>query len=164
MLRDIAEGVAEFIREDEYLRDHGRVSVVVEDKANVGFEVEQAVGSLGVLVLVSITGMSNLDRSPVLQVNIDMQISCYEHPSLNRDDPDTLTAQGVSERIAQILHYRRFPFLVGQMVFRDAGRDDVDDANILRSNYRVQTELGYENGYFNPSAESSEEATMNKQN
>ena len=164
MLRDIAEGIAEFIREDEYLRDHGQVSVVVEDKANVGFEVEQAVGSLGVLALVSVTGMSNLNQSPVLQVNIDIQISCFEHPSLNRDDPDTLTAQGVSERIAQILHYHRFPFLVGQMVFKDAGRDDVEDANILRSNYRVQTELGYEDGYFNPSAESTGEATQNNQN
>lgn len=155
MLREIAEGIADFIREDEYLRLHGEVAVVVEDKADVRFEVERAVGELGVLALVSVVGFSRTDRSPVVQGNIEFQITLFEHPSLNREDPDTLTAQGVAEHLAKLLHYKRFPFLAGQMIFKDMGRDDVDEANIVRMNYEAHTRLGFEDRHFHPPAAQS---------
>lgn len=142
-LRDVAEGIAEAIRADAYLHEHGNVAVVVEDKAVVGYEIANAIAQTGVCVLVAVTGFRMVDRSPVLQGNISLQISCYEHPELNRDDAGTLTAQGVTEHLAKILHYRRFPFLANQLIFKDFSRDDVDEANIVRSNYEVNTLIGF---------------------
>lgn len=143
MLRDIAEGIARYIRDDHVLHDDGHVTVVVEDKADVGFEIQQALGRLGVCVLVAITGFRRVDGSPVLQGTVEIQVSFYEHPSLNRDDLSVLTAQGACERVANILHYHHFPFLVGQMIFKDFQRDDVEEANIVRANFEVNTHLGY---------------------
>lgn len=155
MLRQIAEGIADFIRADEYLSECGNISVVVEDKAAVGFEVARALGGVGVLVLISVTGFRRYDRAQVLAGDIEFQISCFEHPELNRAGLDTPTAQGVAEYLAKILHYHRFPFLVGQFIFKDAGRDDVEEANIVRSNYTVHTQLGYEDNYFSSAAKTA---------
>ena len=124
------------------------ITVAVEDKANVAFEVEQAIGIMGVFVLVSIIEFRRKEGSPLVQGTLEVQISCFENPSLNRTDDADITAQGAAERIAEILHYRQFPFFVGQMIFKEFSRDDVDEANIVRSNYEVNTRLGYENKYF----------------
>lgn len=148
MLRDIAQALADFISADEVLHDDGNVTVVVEDKADVGMEIANAIGQVGVCVLVAVTGFRKKDGAVPLQGDVQFQISCYEHPTLNRDDLSTLTAQGVTERIAAILNYRRFPFLIGQMLFKDFNREDVDEANICRSSYEVHTRLGYEDAYF----------------
>ena len=148
MLRDIAQGIADYIADDEILHNEGNITVVVEDKADIGTAIATAIGQLGVCVMVAVTGFRRKDTSPLLQGDVQIQVSCYEHPSLNRDDLSTMTAQGVTERIAKILNYKRFPFLVGQMLFRDFSRDDVDEANIVRSNYEVNTRLGFEDGFF----------------
>lgn len=148
MLRDIAQGIADYIADDEILHNKGNITVVVEDKADIGTAIATAIGQLGVCVMVAVTGFRRKNTSPLLQGDVQIQVSCYEHPSLNRDDLSTMTAQGVTERIAKILNYKRFPFLVGQMLFRDFSRDDVDEANIVRSNYEVHTRLGFEDGYF----------------
>lgn len=150
MLRECAEGIKEFIEKDPVLRDFGHLTVIVEDKASVSFELANALGQLGVAVMISVTGFDRVDRSPIIQGNLQIQISCYEHPELNRDDDSTMTAQGVSERLATILHYTRFPFFVGQMIFKNFSRDDTDDANIVRGNYEVNTKLGFEDEYFHP--------------
>jgi hypothetical protein len=148
MLRDIAQGIADYITDDEILHNEGNITVVVEDKADIGTAIATAIGQLGVCVLIAVTGFRRKDSSPLIQGDVQIQISCYEHPSLNRDDLSTMTAQGVTERIAQILNYKKFPFLVGQMLFRDFSRDDVDEANIVRSNYEVHTRLGFEDIFF----------------
>lgn len=148
MLRDVAQGIADYIADDEILHNEGNITVVVEDKADIGTAIATAIGQLGVCVMVAVTGFRRKDTSPLLQGDVQIQVSCYEHPSLNRDDLSTMTAQGVTERIAKILNYKRFPFLVGQMLFKDFSRDDVDEANIVRSNYEVHTRLGFEDGYF----------------
>lgn len=152
MMRQIAEGIAEFIRADEYLSACGNISVVVEDKAGVAYEVARALGGIGVLVLISVVGFRRYERAQVVAGDIEFQISCFEHPELNRAGLDTPTAQGVAEYLSKILHYHRFPFLVGQFIFKDFGRDDVDEANIVRSNYTVHTQLGYEDAYFSSAA------------
>ena len=146
MLRECCETIAEFIRQDEVLGDSSAVTVVVEDKAVVAQEIAQAIGRTGVCILVAVTGFERRDQSPVPQGNLRLQISCYEHRELNRDDPSALTAQAASERLARILHYRRLPCFVGQIVFTDFARDDVDEANIVRGNYFVQTYLGDREG------------------
>ena len=148
MLRDVAQGLADFIMEDKVLHDRGHVTVVVEDKADVGFEVVQAISQLGVCVLVAVTDFRRVDRSPVIQGTIQFQISCYEHPALNRDDPSTLTAQGVMERLVEILHYRRFPFIANQMLFQSFSRDDTDEANVIRGNFEANTLMGYEDKWL----------------
>lgn len=140
-LRAVTEEIAAFIRDDNVLRERGKVTVVVEDKADVGFEVAQAIASLGVCVLVSVTGFRRRQNSPIAQGTLELQISCFEHPTINREDGMTLTAQGVSERLAYILHYHRFKSNAGQLLLRDFSRDDVDEANIVRSNYEVEHAL-----------------------
>jgi len=160
MLRDVVQGIADFITNDEVLHESGTVTVVVEDKASVAFEIANAIAQVGVCVLVSVTGFNRVSNSPIMQGTLRLQVSCYEHPELNRDDPSTLTAQGVMERLVKILHYARFPFLANQLLFQDFNRDDVDEANIVRANFEVNTLLGFEDGYFNNigNAEQNQEA------
>lgn len=148
MLRDIAQGIADFIAQDSVLHEDGNVTVVVEDKADVGMSIANAIAQLGVCVLIAVTGFRKKDGAVPLHGEIQLQISCFEHPTLNRDDLSTMTAQAVTERIAKILNYRKFPFLVGQMLFKDFTRDDVDEANVYRSSYEVHTRLGYEDSCF----------------
>lgn len=155
MLRQVAEGIAEYIREDEFLRERcSNLTVVVEDKADVFFEISNAIAQLGVCVLIAVTGFRRTSNCPLPQGNLQIQISCYEHPTLNRDDLSSLTAQAVCERLVKILNYHKFPFFVGQMLFQDFSREDVDEANIVRGNFEVNTALGLEERYFD-----QEEAT-----
>ena len=141
--RRIAEGIAKFIAEDEVLHDNGHVSVVVEDKGDFSFQILEAIGSLGVCVTIAVAGFRRVDRSPVPQGTLELLISCFEHPTLNRDDPSVLTAQGVMERLIEILHYRRFDFMPNQLIFKDFRRDDTEEANIVRGNFETNTILGY---------------------
>lgn len=145
--RDIAEGIAEFIAEDEVLRKDGNVSVVVEDKGDFNWQISEALGQMGVCVTIAVVSFRRVDKSPILQGNLELQISCYENPSLNRTDAATLTAQGVMERLEEILHYRRFPFLANQLMFKESRRDDVDTANIVRGDFEVNTLVGYERAW-----------------
>ena len=148
MLRDVAQGIADFIAEDKVLHERSHVTVVVEDKADYNFEISQAIASVGVCVTIAVTDFRRVERSPLLQGTLKFEISCYEHPTLNRDDPSTLTAQGVMERLVRILHYRRFPFIANQMLFQSFRRDDRDEANIVRGDFEANTLLGYEEAYF----------------
>jgi len=148
MLRDIAEGIAEFIREDQVLHDAGHVTVVVEDKADISTEITTAIGSMGVCVVIAVTGSKRVPQSPILQGDINFEISCHESPEFNRDDDSALTAQGVMERLLKILHTRQFPFLYKHMLFNDFTRDDVDEANIVSGNFTAHHILGYEDRFF----------------
>lgn len=150
MIKDIEQGLADFISDDKVLHDNGHITVVVEERADVAFEISQALAQLGVCILIDVTGFTRKQESPVLQGTLEVEIVCYEHPSLNRDDENTLTAQAVMERLATILHYKKFPFFVGQMIFKDFRRDDVEDANVVRGSFEVNTRLGYEDRYFHP--------------
>lgn len=156
MLREVAEGIAKFIEEDQVLHDDGHVTVVVEDKANVAAELEIALGQLGVCVLIAVTGFDRKPNCFQPQGRLRLEISCHESPELNRDDPSVLTAQGVAERLVKILHYHEFPFVIGQMLFQNFTRDDVDEANIVTGNYEVETALGYEDAYFHPGENQTE--------
>ena len=103
-LRELAEKIAAFIRLDEQLAAAGHVNVVVEDKADAENEIAQAIGQLGVLVLVIVSGFTRKQNSgPVLAGTVRVEIRCYEHPSLNRDGT-AWTAQHVTERLIRILH------------------------------------------------------------
>lgn len=146
-LRDIAEGIAEFIGEDKVLHDNGHISVVVEDKGDFNYQIAEALGQLGVCVTIAVTGFRRVERSPIMQGTLEIQISCFEHPTLNRDDPSTMTAQAVMEHLSRILHYKRFPFLANQFLFKDFRRDDTDEANIVRGDFEVNTLLGYEDAW-----------------
>lgn len=141
MLRRVAQEIADFIEADDVLHDAGHVTVVVEDKADVGFELQQALGRTGVCVLVAVTGFRRVDRGSLPQGDAEIQISCYEHPVLNREDPANMTSQSVMERLVNILHYERFESTVGQMVFESFSRDDIDEANVVRGNFKVHVDL-----------------------
>ena len=148
MLRDIAQGIADYIAQDEVLRDGGNVSVVVEDKADYAFEIQSAISQMGVCVTIAVVGFQVTSQSPLLSGTLQIQVSCYEHPSLNREDLSTPTAQFVAERLSSILHYHRFPFLRGQFILKDFSREDAEEANVVRMNFDVHTNLGFENRQF----------------
>lgn len=149
MLRDVAEGIAQAIRDDPAIAADGHVSVVVEDVADYGFEIGRAIAQLGVCVTVAVTGFRKREGcGPFVAGTLTLQLSCYEHPTLNRDDPSAKTAQWVAERLARTLNWRKFPFLGAKVVFRDFSRDDVEEANIVRGTYEVEHALGFEDAYF----------------
>ena len=151
MLREITEGIAKFLREDSVLAEDGRVSVVVEDKSNYAFEIERAIAEVGVCVTIAVTDFRKRDNTgPFVAGTLTFQISCYEHPSLNRDDVSAKTAQWVAEYLSRLLNWRKFPFLATKMLFKNFSRDDVDEANIVRGTYEVEHILGAEDRYFHP--------------
>lgn len=153
MLRDIADGIADFIRSDPAIAEDGRVTVVVEDLADYSFEIGRAISQLGVCVTVAVTGFRKREGvGPMVAGTLTLQISCYEHPSLNRDGAAAKTAQWVAERLARLLNWRKFPFLAAKMVFRDFSRDDVEEANIVRGTYEVEHVLGAEEDALRPDA------------
>lgn len=144
MLRDVAEGIAEYVRKDAVLSGVRGFTVVVEDKADFGNEISLAIGRLGVCVTIAVTGFVRVQQSPIPQGVVRFQISCWENPTLNREDLSDMTAQAVAERLVAILHWHKFPFTVGQFLFVDFERDDVPEANVVRMNFEVNTVLGYE--------------------
>ena len=159
MIKDIEQGIADYIAEDQYLHDHGHVTVVVEEKADTAFEIQQSLAQLGVCVLVEVPSFNRNDRMPNIQGTLSIEIVCYEHPALNRDDEATLTAQATMERIARILHYKKFPFLIGPVIFKGFNRDDVEDANVVRGNFEVYTRLGHEEMFMDNNKENDNEET-----
>lgn len=143
-LREVAEAIAEVIRTDAAVVESGKVTVCVEDKADVAFQIQNALGALGLCVVVAITGFDRRSQSgPIISGNARIELSVYEAPPLNSGEPRSgLTAQGLSERIASVLHYARFPGLVtGPLRFTNFSRDDVDEANIVRNTYEAETVL-----------------------
>ena len=141
-LRTLAEAIAGFIREDKGLQESGHVTVVVEDAADVEMAIRAAIGRLGVLVLVIVTGFDRRDNSgAVLFGTVRMEIRCYEHPSLNRDGT-AWTAQHVMEHLVKLLHWRVVPGLQTPMRFKNFARDDVQSANIVRSQFVFDHVLG----------------------
>lgn len=141
-LRDIATRIAAIIGEDPVMTDSGNLSVVVEDKGDYAFKIAQALGSLGVCVTVAVTGFRRVDRSPVLEGTVDLEISTYENPALNRADESYMTAQKAMERISEILHYAMIDGLEHPVIFKDFRREDVDDANIVRGSFETHAKLG----------------------
>ena len=140
-LRSIGEGLAEYIMQDKVLHDDGKVTVLVEDKANVWFEAANALSVAGVTVLIAMREFRRQPNSPILQGTLSIDISCMENPELNRDDSATLTAQAVMERIAQILHYARLPCLSNVILFDNFSRQDEEDTNIVRGAFTTNTVL-----------------------
>lgn len=145
MLREVEEGIAAVIRDDPAILAAGNVSVVVEDKACIAYEIAKALGELGVCVTVAVTGFTKRqDLGPMVQGTLAVEIACYEHPTLNRQDPSTPTAQWMAEHIARILNWRKVPQLTNKLIFRDFSRDDVEEANIVRGRYEAEHRLGFE--------------------
>lgn len=159
MLRDITEGIARFLREETALAKDGRISIVVEDKANLAFEIERAIAEVGVCVTIAVTDFRKRDQTgPFVSGTITFQITCYEHPVLNRDDESAKTAQWVAEYLSRVLNWRKFPFLAAKMLFRSFSRDDVEEANVVRGTYEVEHILGVEDRYFRPKENENEDA------
>lgn len=144
MLRDVAEGIADAIRSDPYILANGNISVVVEDKARLSFEIAKAIGGLGVCVTVAITGFRKRDQlGPMVQGTLSVEIACYEHPELNRNDASTPTAQSVAERLSLILNWRQITQITNKLIFRDFSRDDVEEANIVRMRFEAEHRLRF---------------------
>lgn len=143
-LREIAEGIAGFIREDVALKPIPHLKVVVEDKADIATEIQGAIAQAGGLcVMVCTPGFRRRNGSgAVLQGTLDVEIRVYEQPSLNRGTQGSHTAQQIAELLMLLLHRREFPFLSYWLNFRDFARQDVDEANIVSLNFDTEYSFG----------------------
>lgn len=145
MLREVEEGIADAIRTDPYVLSSGSVSVVVEDLADISYEIAKALGETGLCVTVAVTGFRKRDDvGPMVQGTLTVEIACYENPTLNRQDASTPTAQGMAEHLARTLNWRKLPQLTNKLIFKDFSRDDVEEANIMRGRFEVEHRLGFE--------------------
>lgn len=138
-IKRIVEMIAELISSDEVLHNEGKVSVVVEDKGNYEYKIREALAIDGVCVTIAVVSFRRVDKSPLMRGDLEMQISCFEHPDLNRsDDIGNMTAQNVMTHIADNYHYRNIDNGAGPLIFSDFSRDDTDEVNIVRGNFRIQ--------------------------
>ena len=100
MLRNVENGIANAIREDPVILSSGTVTVIVEDLADISYEISKALGELGVCVTVAVTAFDKRESlGPMVQGTLHVEITCYENPSLNRQDTSTPTAQAMGGNV-----------------------------------------------------------------
>ena len=143
-LREIADDIADFIREDEEFKPISNLKVVVEDKADIATEIQNAIAQTGgMCVMVCTPGFRRRSQTgPLVQGTLDIEIRVYEQPSLNRGVQGAFTAQQVAELLMVLLHYRKLPSIQNWLNFKDFVRQDVDEANIVSVNFDTEFSFG----------------------
>jgi len=141
-LRHVAEEIAEGIREDEYLRESGKMAVIVEDNADIRTEIELGLAESGLQIVVAVTGFDRRgDSGAVLTGTVAIEIRILENPSLNRSESEGLTAQNAAEHLATCLHWSLWETVNGPLRFSGMNRDDVDGINVMRMNFAGECSL-----------------------
>lgn len=127
--REICELIANTLGEVKALAE---AKVMVEDTCDPHAEVEEALGKLGVLILVAVTGHR---RKPGVGAStagdFAIEVSVFENPQLNRiGRPDALTVSGAAEAVSKALHGQTVEFGDGsksKLVYVDMARTDADN-------------------------------------
>lgn len=142
--RRIAEAIADAIRCAAGVAGHGGISVVVEDKGDIDALVAEALGSVGLCVIVGVTGFTRRAQSgPVITGSFDMEFRVVEIPSVNRTAQGFVTSQQMAEWLARNLHWRTWEGMDGRpLLFGGFQRDDADEANICRVTFSGECSLG----------------------
>lgn len=141
--RVVAENVAEAIRNIPQFAGRADVSVVVEDKGDVDFQIAEAVAGVGVCVIVGVMGFSRRSQSgPVVSGTLNLEIRVIERPSVNRNEQGAVTAQEASEVILRSAHWRRVPGLAGPLLFDGFTRDDTAEMDVVRNTYNAEMSFG----------------------
>lgn len=141
--RRLAEAIAQTIKDDEWLGNSRTLNVVVEDNAVISTEIEKALGKLGILVLIGVTGYHRRQNSgPYITGTLEFSIGCFENPLFNRTTQNSMTAQAVAERLAVILHWAKPEGFDNPIVFDSFDRDDDNKANIEIVRFHVEQSLG----------------------
>lgn len=129
--REICERIAGTLGEVKSLAD---AKVMVEDLCDPHAEVEKALGELGVLVLVAVTGHRRKTGVGASTAgDFAIEVSVFENPQINRDGrPDALTVSGAAEAVSKALHGQTVEFGDGsktRLVYVDMARTDADNAD-----------------------------------
>ena len=145
-LRRVADAMASAIRADAVVAaSAGRVTVCVEDRQDMETAISEALGKAGgICVMVGIAGFERRAQSgPVLQGTVSIEVRAMEVPALNRSSPDGawMTAQGLTERLALALHWRRLPGMTEMLRFRRFVREDGDAVNVARGFWELEQSL-----------------------
>lgn len=142
--RGVAEGIADAIRDAAGVQGRGDVSVIVEDKGDVEALVAEAIGSVGLCVIIGITGFTRRAQSgPVITGTLDFEFRVAEIPSVNRTAQGFVTAQQMAEWLARNLHWRTWDGMDGRpLLFVGFQRDDSDEFNVCRVNFTGECSLG----------------------
>ena len=127
--REICEKICGILSER---KDLAAATVRVEDACSPSDEVAKALGKLGVLLLVAVTGhrrKSGVGSSTAGDFSIE--VSVFENPKLNRKNrSDALTVSGAAEAVSEALHGQTVEFADGsstRLVYVDMARTDADN-------------------------------------
>ena len=142
--RDIAEGIADYIRSLGCFDGRSDITVIVEDKGVIEKEIAQSLSFAGVCILIAVMGFDRLGSSgPILRGNLKLEFRVMEHPFANREKQGSMTAQQVMELLIQNTHWRTFDGMDGRpLLFQDFSREDTDEVNVVRGNWSGEVSLG----------------------
>lgn len=142
--RRVAEDIADSIRDAAGVQGRGDVSVIVEDKGDIDALVAEALGSVGLCVIVGVTGFTRRAQSgPVITGTLDFEFRVVETPAVNRTEQGFVTAQQMAEWLARNLHWRTWEGMGGKpLLFGGFQRDDTDEFNVCRVNFSGECSLG----------------------
>lgn len=106
-LREDTEAVAETIRRIAEGKGWSNLTVLVEDKGDILFETQKALGKAGVVVTVTVDRFARRANSgQLLTGTLTVDVTASESIPVNRAKAGGATAQGVAEGIADALHWR----------------------------------------------------------
>ena len=109
LLRQAAETVAAAIRKLAEEIGWNHVTILVEDKGDIIYESQRAIGEVGVLVVVTIDKFARRANSgQLLTGTLTIDVTASESVTVNRENEPYVTAQQVGEVVARSLHWREF--------------------------------------------------------
>ncbi len=109
-MREMCEAIAESIREkvqaNATMKNGAEVTVLVEDKLDSSFRIEEMLGRNNLSVIVGLTGFTRKPQTgPLIFGTANLDISVFEKPMLNRESAGTPTAQMLAEFLIDGLHW-----------------------------------------------------------
>ena len=130
-MRTAAETIASAIRDALSSWGDGPAcpAVLVEDKGDMLFELQSALESSGVYVTVATPGFTRRNNTAgILQGTLEIDVTAFENVKANREQPDFLTAQGIAQRIASALHWKKIDGFISPLRVLSIRRTDPSDA------------------------------------
>ena len=141
--RDIAEGIADYIRSLGCFDGRSDITVIVEDKGVIEKEIAQAMSFGGVCIIVGITGFDRRSQSgPLVTGTLKFELRIIERVAINRGHQGAMTVQEAAEHLARGLHWENVGGLDSPLLFQDFSREDSDEFNIVRMNFSGEASLG----------------------
>ncbi len=142
MCEAIADLIREQVQANATLKNGAEVTVLVEDKLDSSFRIEEMLGRNNLAVIVGLTGFSRKQQSGSLifgTANFD--ISVFENPMLNRESIGTPTAQMLAEFLTCVLHWTKPQGFDTPLRFQTMTRADEPQTIVVRMSFVADIQL-----------------------